>query len=145
MPRLDPYKNFSFVVEVEGREVAGISRVTGLKGSTEVLEYREGGDRKSATKLPGRETFDVVTLERGLTRDDFFVKWRKAVKDGDPDYKKDMVIYLKNRAGDKVKQWNLYGCWPSSLATGDLEALGNDVLIETAEIQVDDMDDPINL
>src|SRR5215472_14654278 len=42
--RLDPYKNFKFRVKWDGKYVAGISKVSALKRSTEVIEHREGGD-----------------------------------------------------------------------------------------------------
>ncbi len=47
--RLDPYKNFKFRVKWDGKYVAGVSKVSALKRSTEVIEHREGGD---LTPLP---------------------------------------------------------------------------------------------
>ncbi len=42
--RFDPYKDFKFRVKWEGRYVAGVSKVIGLKRSTEVVKHRDGGD-----------------------------------------------------------------------------------------------------
>jgi tail tube protein gp19 len=42
--RIDPYKNFKFRVKWDGRLVAGVSKISGLKRTTEVIEHREGGD-----------------------------------------------------------------------------------------------------
>ena len=42
--RFDPYKNFKFRVKWDGRYVAGVSKVSALKRTTEVVEHREGGD-----------------------------------------------------------------------------------------------------
>ena len=64
-PRVDPYGNFRFRVTWDGRDVAGFSKVSSLKRSTEVVEHREGGDPGSARKPPGRTVFEAITLERG--------------------------------------------------------------------------------
>ncbi len=68
--RFDPYKNFIFRVKWDGRYVAGVSKVSGLKRTTEVVKHREGGDPSSSSrKSPGRTEYDAITLERGVTHD----------------------------------------------------------------------------
>ena len=42
--RLDPYKNFKFLVKWDGKYVAGISKTSALKRTTEVVKHRSGGD-----------------------------------------------------------------------------------------------------
>ena len=42
--RLDPYKNFKFRLKWDGQYVAGISKVSSLKRTIEVVEHRSGGD-----------------------------------------------------------------------------------------------------
>ena len=73
--RFDPYKNFKFRVKWDGRYVAGISKVSALKRSTEAIEHREGGDPSTVHKSPGRTSFDPITLERGVTHDLDFEQW----------------------------------------------------------------------
>ena len=67
--RFDPYKNFKFRVKWDGRYVAGISKVSGFKRTTEVVKHREGGDPSSSRKSPGRTEYDAILLERGVTHD----------------------------------------------------------------------------
>ena len=52
--RFDPYKNFKFRLKWDGRYVAGVSKVSALKRTTEVVEHREGGDPSTSRKSPGR-------------------------------------------------------------------------------------------
>ena len=73
--RHDPYKNFKFRVKWDGKYVAGVSKVTGLKRTTEVVKHREGGDPSTSRKSPGRNEFDAITLERGVTFDTAFELW----------------------------------------------------------------------
>ena len=65
--RFDPYKNFKFRVKWDGRYVAGISRVSALKRTTEVVEHREGGDPSVSRKSPGVTKYEAITL--GARRD----------------------------------------------------------------------------
>src|SRR5947207_1058294 len=73
--RFDPYKNFKFLVMWDGRVVAGVSKVSALKRTTEVVKHREGNDPSTSRKSPGRTEFEAVTLERGLTHDKAFLAW----------------------------------------------------------------------
>ena len=106
--RFDPYKNFKFRVKWDGRYVAGISKVGALKRSTEVVEHREGGDPSTGRKSPGRNKFEPITLERGVTHDLEFESWANKVWDfsGGPgaesslaDFRKDVILELFNEAG----------------------------------------------
>lgn len=52
MNRVDPYKNFKFRIRWEGRLVAGVSKVSALRRTTEVVSHREGGDRAPVGSRP---------------------------------------------------------------------------------------------
>lgn len=77
--RFDPYKNFKFLVLWDGRTVAGISKISPLKRTTEVVKHRHGGDPSSPRKSPGRSEFEGITLERGVTHDPEFDRWANKV------------------------------------------------------------------
>jgi phage tail-like protein len=49
---------------VDGRYVAGVSKVSALKRTTKVIEHRTGGDLSMSRKSPGRTTYEAITLER---------------------------------------------------------------------------------
>src|SRR6476469_3775073 len=77
--RFDPYKNFKFRVKWDGRYVAGISKVSALKRTSEVIKHREGGDLSSSRKSPGRTEYEAIMLERGVTHDPEFERWANKV------------------------------------------------------------------
>ena len=52
--RFDPYKNFKFRVRWYRRYVTGVSKVGGLKRTTEVVKHREGGDPSSTDDPLGK-------------------------------------------------------------------------------------------
>src|SRR6266704_5223722 len=62
MSRVDPYKNFRFLVEIEGITQAGFSECSGFGSEVEVIEYREGGEPTAVRKLPGRAKYPNITL-----------------------------------------------------------------------------------
>src|SRR6187397_2116238 len=77
--RFDPYKNFKFRVQWDGRYVAGVSKVSTLKRTTEVVKHRSGGDPSTSFKGPGRTEYDALTLERGVTHDKDFESWANKI------------------------------------------------------------------
>jgi phage tail-like protein len=143
--RFDPYKNFKFRVRWDGRYVAGVSKVSALKRSTELVEHREGGNPSTSNKSPGRTKYDAVTLERGVTHDTEFEKWANKVwnfgsgpgsETSLSDFRKDITIDVYNEAGQKVLAYNVFRCWVSEYqALPDLDANANAVAIQTIKLE----------
>src|SRR5215475_7291626 len=77
--RFDPYRNFKFRVKWDGRYVAGVSKISALKRTTEAVDYREGGESNRVQKIPGRTRFEPITLERGISHDSEFEQWANLV------------------------------------------------------------------
>jgi phage tail-like protein len=145
--RFDPYKNFKFRVKWDGKYVAGISKVSTLKRSTEVVKHREGGDPSTTRKSPGRTDYDAVTLERGVTHDPEFEKWANKVWNlgaglgaevSLADFRKDIILDMFNEAGQKVISYKIFRCWVSEFdATADFDANANAVLIQKIKLETE--------
>jgi len=143
--RFDPYKNFKFRVKWDGQYVAGVSKVTGLKRTTEVVKHREGGDPSTSRKSPGRNEFDAITLERGVTHDPAFELWAGKVwqlgaqlgaEVSLADFRKDIILEVYNEAGQKVLAYNIYRCWVSEYqALPDFDANANAVAIQHLKLE----------
>ena len=143
--RFDPYKNFKFRVKWDGRYVAGISKVSGLKRSIEVVEHREGGDPSTSRKSPGRSKYEAITLERGVTHDTEFEKWANKVWNYGSglgaevslkDFRKDVIIEVYNEAGQLALAYRVFRCWVSEFqAVPDLDANANAVAIQTLKLE----------
>jgi phage tail-like protein len=143
--RVDPYKNYKYLLYWDGKPVAGISKISPLKRSTEVIEHRSGGDPSTTYKSPGQTKFEAITLERGVTHDPEFEKWANKVwyqgaslgtQLSLKDFRKDIRIVVLNEAGQTSIAYNVYRCWPSEFqAIADLDASGNAVLIQTLVLQ----------
>jgi phage tail-like protein len=143
--RLDPYKNFKFRVKWDGRYVAGVSKVSMLKRTTELVKHRSGGDVSSSLKAPGRTEYEAITLERGVTHDLDFERWANKVWNfgSNPggevslaDFRKDIIIELLNEAGQVALTYRVYRCWVSEYqALPDLDANANAVAIAKLKLE----------
>jgi phage tail-like protein len=143
--RFDPYKNFKFRLKWDGRYVAGISKVSALKRSTEVVKHREGGDPSSSRKSPGRTEYDAITLERGVTNDVAFEQWANKIWDYGAglgaevslkDFRKDITLEMYNEAGQLAIAYKIYRCWVSEYqAMPDLDANANAVAIQHIKLE----------
>ena len=143
MPR-DPFRNFKFEAEFDGFTHAGFQKISGLKHTIEVIEYREGGENETPRKLPGQSTFDAVTFERGMSNNSDFINWMGQIYNLDAvdgnqgeveGWRKNIIVYLKDKSGARVKKWTIYRAWPSERSIGDLDATANDVIIESLLLQ----------
>ena len=143
--RFDPYKNFKFLVVWDGTVVAGVSKVSPLKRTTEVVKHRHGGEVSSPRKSAGRTEFEAITLERGVTHDTAFDQWaNKAWLVGQnpggevslKDFRKDIVIQLLNEAGQVTVAWKVYRAWVSEYqVVGELDANANAVAIQSIKLE----------
>jgi phage tail-like protein len=143
--RFDPYKNFKFRVKIDGKYVAGVSKVGALKRTTEVVEFREGGDPSTSRKSPGPTKFEAISLERGVTHDATFLQWvNKVWNYGNglgaevslADFRKDVIIEVYNEAGQVVKTYNVFRCWVSEYqALPELDASAHAVAIESIKLE----------
>ncbi|MGW0630278.1 phage tail protein [Streptomyces sp. NPDC002758] len=143
--RFDPYKNFKFRVKWDGQYVAGVSKVSPLRRTTEVVRHREGGDPSSSRKSPGRTEYEPITLERGITHDPRFEQWANKVWNFGSglgaevslrDFRKDIIIEICNEAGQVAIAYKVYRCWVSEFqAVPDLDANANAVAIQHLKLE----------
>jgi phage tail-like protein len=143
--RFDPYKNYKFRVKWDGKYVAGISKVSALKRTTEVVEHREGGDPSSVRRSPGQSKYDAITLERGVSHDPEFEKWANKVWNFGSglgaevslaDFRKDIILETYNEAGQLVIAYHVFRCWVSEFqAMPEMDASANAIAIQTIKLE----------
>ena len=143
--RFDPYKNFKFKVKWDGKYVAGVSKVSALKRTIELVEHREGGQPSTSRKSPGRVKFEAITLERGVTHDLEFEAWANRVWNLSggvgaevslANFRKDIRIELFNEAGQVVMAYNVRRAWVSEYQSlPDLDANANAIALEHVKIE----------
>jgi phage tail-like protein len=141
--RFDPYKSFMFRVRWDGQYVAGLSKMSALKRSTDPVVHRDGADPSHERKSPGKSKFDAVTLERGVTHDPAFEAWANLVHSlKNPislkNFRKDVIVDVFNEADQKVLSYTLFRCWVSEYqALPQLDAGSAAVAIETLKLELE--------
>jgi phage tail-like protein len=143
--RFDPYKNYRFLVyfATSTSPVAGVSKVSGFKRSSDAIDCKEGGNMVIRKGL-GRTKYEPITLERGVTFDSDFEDWANAAQvldKGSPsqslaNLRKEVRIELVNEAGQSVHRYIVHNCWVSEFqALSDLDAGGNAIAIEHIKME----------
>ncbi|MDA9504168.1 hypothetical protein XI09_05195 [Bradyrhizobium sp. CCBAU 11386] len=143
--RFDPYKSYRFLVYFGDKQqaVAAVSKVTALKRSSDVIDYKEGGNNIILKGL-GRTKYEPITLERGVTQDDDFLQWadaaqvldKGAAKTSLKDLRKEVKIHLLNEQGVPVRGYVVHRCWVSEFqALPDLDAGATAVALEHIKLE----------
>jgi phage tail-like protein len=143
--RYDPYKSYRFLVYFATSQtpVAAVSKVTALKRSSDVIDYREGGYNIILKGL-GRMKYEPVTMERGITQDLDFITWADAAQRLDQGHpittlsllRREIKIQLCNEAGLPVHGYIVHRCWVSEFqALPDLDAGANAIALEHIKLE----------
>jgi phage tail-like protein len=136
--RIDPLRNFRFRLEIDGITQAGFSEVAIAETTIEAVDYREGTDPPFVRKLTGLTKFGNVTLKWGLTTGgsalDLF-KWHDDVSAGQvKEKRKKVAIIVQDEAGQDSARFVISEAWPVKYDPSDLNAKGNEVMIELLEL-----------
>jgi phage tail-like protein len=145
--RFDPYKAYRFLVYFTTTSpttpVAAVSKVTGLKRSSDVIESKEAGNAVILKGL-GRTKYEPITLERGITQDKTFETWANAAQvlaHGSPStslasLRQEVSVTLLNEEAQPVLRWFIHRSWVSEYqALPDLDAGSNTIAIEHIKLE----------
>jgi phage tail-like protein len=133
-PGRDPYKQFNFLVEVDGVIMGGFSEASGLTAEVDAGAYRDGRPvREVGRRLPGVRKVATITLRRGWTQSKKLVDWCQAALKGEKKLLSGSIVLL-NEARQVKLRWKFSNGMPVKCQGPDFQATGNDVTIETLEL-----------
>jgi len=111
-----------------------------LRRRTEIVEYRTGGDPSLNRRSPGKTEYQPIVLERPRSNDREFERWANKVwslgsglgsEVSLKDYRKDILIELRDGAGRVLTAFKVYRCWPSDyVGLSDLDAEDKSLAME---------------
>ena len=138
MPRIDPLRNFRYRLEIDNITQAGFSEVMIAETTIDAVDYREGTDPAHVRKLSGLTKYGNITLKWGLTTGgnalDLF-KWHAEISAGQiKEKRKKVTIVVQDEAGGDAARFVISDAWPVKYDPSDLNAKGNEVLIELLEL-----------
>lgn len=137
--RRDPYRNFRFRIEVEGIQQAGFSEISGYDASIDVVEYREGNQTTTVSKLPGLTKYGNITLKWGVTDSMDMYDWMSSCIQGTVT-RKTVTIIAMDEEGSDVATWQVIEGWPTKYTAPDFKGTGNEVAIESLELAHEGME-----
>jgi len=143
--RYDPYKSYRFQVffGANTQPVAAVSKITALKRSSDVIEYKEGGYNIILKGL-GRTKYEPITLERGVTQDVDFLVWADAAQKLDQGHpvtslanlRREVRLQLLNEEGQAVHGYIIHRAWVSEFqALPDLDAGASAIALEHIKLE----------
>lgn len=133
----DLMTTFSFVLEIQGVEMASFRKCSGVEAETETIEYKEAtkDGKMIIRKVPGAMKWSDINLERRIDESKALWDWRKQVEQGDVDAaRRDGSIVIKDSMKTEVARWNFRAGWPSKWTGAELDAGANDVATEKVTI-----------
>ena len=140
--RNDPYAAFNFIVSGDGLDgasvQAGFAEISGLDRGVGLLRYRAGNDKTLRPRLyAGLGTPATVTLKRGVIGDLSLHPWLATSLGGNGE-PRNLVIALQSEDRSAIAQsWKLRGALPVRIEGPALDAMANEVAIETLVLAVE--------
>lgn len=134
----DAFPNWRFYVEVDGMKQAVFTALNGLQAQMDVSEYEEGGNNGFVHKLPGRTKIGNVTLKRGITRSNDFLKWYMQIAQGKIE-RRNVSVVMYDVKGEVVQRWNFVQAYPVKWTGPEFSADGTAAAVESLELAHDGM------
>jgi phage tail-like protein len=135
---LDHVGAYNFTVEIQGVAAGYFKGVDGISAEIEVIEFQDGDDL-TLRKRPGRSKFGDVTLKKGYIVTPELQDWWTNARNGQYD-RRDISIILNDNAGNEIRRWNLYGCWPKAWKVNAFDGKGNDIVTEEITFVVEELE-----
>lgn len=145
--RTTPYGAFNFLVNINGPvgpedALGGFSDVSGLGVEIPVSEYRNGNEKENRVrKVSGVYKVPDVTLKRGIVNSEDLWDWIDQTRRTGPAGRREVVITLRDEAGQDVQSWILHNTVPTKYTGPTLAAKGGgDVAMEELVLAAESID-----
>jgi phage tail-like protein len=115
MPVTGPFENRRFLVVTGNAAIPGISNVSSLQWTADVITVTEGGSHISISE-PGKINYQPLTIEREVSFDPFFEDWARLVAGHGSEpgsIFKNLIIKIFDPADQLVVAYNVYRCFPT--------------------------------
>lgn len=126
----DPYKNYNFIVEIDGMLAAGYSEVNGIGSEIEVERRTFGGDNSMEYKFLKQAKYSDLVLKKGISDDGSMWEWYEDTVQGNIT-PKNGTIYLYDPGKTKMKSWDFFHAYPIKWEGPGLNGQGNEVATHT--------------
>jgi phage tail-like protein len=126
----DPYRGYNFKVVILDVTEGAFTECSGMGVTVQALRYAEGRS-PVVRRIPGPVDYADVTLRYGLTSSNELWKWMKTAIAGKVDRKNVSIVLLGPDGSTEVLRWNLNNAWISKWRGAPLDALAQEIAIES--------------
>ena len=134
MDTINPSVGFYFKVKIDS-ESYSFKEVSGISSEINTEEIAEGGENRFKYKVPTGIKYNNLELKRGLIpKDSSLMTWiNNTLQQGFSNKikTKEIEVSLLNEKGNIVMIWNFVGAWPVGWNSAALNAMENEILIES--------------
>jgi phage tail-like protein len=128
---VDPLRSYNFKLLINNVTEGHFTSVAGLGVQVERIAYREGGNNSVVRAIPGRVTYAAVTLRYGLTASEELWSWLMTAVEGRVSRRNVSIVMLDSSGSTEVLRWNLINAWPQEWFGSPLDAMSQELAIES--------------
>jgi phage tail-like protein len=129
---VDPLRAYNFKLLINNVTEGHFTEVSGMSVAVERISYREGGNNSVVRAIPGRVTYAAVTLRFGLTSSSQELwDWLMSAVEGKVSRRNISIVMLDASGSGEAMRWNLINAWPQEWNGAPLNALSQELAIET--------------
>jgi phage tail-like protein len=122
-----------FYVAIEGIPQAVFAEASGLAVEMAVEEVEEGGNNEFVHRMPGRSKVSNLTLKRGISNSNEFLKWSLEVAQGKLT-RRNLSVIVYNPDGTELMRWNYANAYPVKWTGPQFKSDDTANAIETLEL-----------
>lgn len=122
-----------FYITIDGLPRAVFAEASGLSVETSVEDIEEGGQNDMVHRLPARTKLGNLTLKRGLTNSNEFLRW---ILDGSQGRiaRRNLSLILYRPDGSESLRWDYIKAYPVKWSGPSLKSDDNNTAIESLEL-----------
>lgn len=130
-----PLPAFFYQVTIDGGDAMRFSEVSGLAVEYETITYKHGLSSKEGNiYMPGLKADITLTLKKGIVKSDsYLLEWMTSTNLNTVQ-KRDITISLLNESEEPTVSWIVEDAFPKKLEAPTLNAMNNEVAIESLEL-----------
>lgn len=127
----DPFRAYNFKLSIGGVTEGHFVECRGLDVKINTIRYREGGTQQVVRAIPGRVDYGPVELRYGLTNSRELWQWFLTGVQGKVERRNVSVLLLDPDGVAEAMRWDLMNAWPAHWRGAVLDAMTNEVAIES--------------
>src|SRR3954469_17680805 len=135
--RQDPLRAYNFRLSVQGVTQGHFTAVDGLGVTVARILYREAGLNSAVRAIPGQVEYQPITLHYGLSTSTELITWLYTAVNGRVDRRNVSLSMLDDAGANAVRTWDLLGAWPCAWSGAPLDAMGQEIAIESLSLAYD--------